>query len=294
MGQLQHGWRSCPKCQGMYYAGFVPFEGVCPAGGQHSHAKSFAYSMTFDAQQDDKTQGGFASCKKCQGLFFAGFGQNQGVCPAGGAHDSTGSFSYAMLHDVGTPEGTQSEFRSCSKCRGLYFGPFPGVCPAGGAHDPDGSFNYAMHVQSNDPNSLSFDSGLLTVPGALPLDAFVQLLVRSDGSYHVFRHVHISGLDEIEYTLTGLLLMPTGEPSFRFEHQGSINPINDPDEVGVDGRDPRIAAHFDSMPGAKWIGGLGGKSVPEEFISDLIKKALAAAEDAAIKAAEQALVTLAF
>lgn len=41
---IQKEWRSCPKCQGMHFAG-LPGEGICPAGGRHTHTNSFAYDM---------------------------------------------------------------------------------------------------------------------------------------------------------------------------------------------------------------------------------------------------------
>jgi len=44
----QGGWRSCPKCQGLHFAGFPDFKGVCPAGGQHEQTGSFAYVLAHD------------------------------------------------------------------------------------------------------------------------------------------------------------------------------------------------------------------------------------------------------
>jgi hypothetical protein len=89
----QSGWAACPKCQGLHFAGFPNFKGVCPAGGQHEQTNSFAYSMPHDIPATANFQSDFRSCKKCQGLFFGPFA---GRCPAGGEHDSDGSFNYAM------------------------------------------------------------------------------------------------------------------------------------------------------------------------------------------------------
>src|SRR5262245_1234069 len=58
MSKIQSGWRSCPKCQGMHFAGF-PGKGVCPAGGQHDQTNSFAYAMEFDSV--DSAQAGAAA-----------------------------------------------------------------------------------------------------------------------------------------------------------------------------------------------------------------------------------------
>ena len=140
---LQEGWRSCPKCQGMHFAGF-PGKGACPAGGSHEEDGSFHYAMVFDSRGSSQVQEGWASCPKCQGMHFAGF-PDKGACPAGGSHEETGTFRYAMVFDVPVAEGQQADWRACAKCNGLFFGPVHGRCPKdGGQHDPTGSFNYIM------------------------------------------------------------------------------------------------------------------------------------------------------
>jgi Common central domain of tyrosinase len=81
-------------------------------------------------------------CHKCEGLYFAG---NPGShCPAGGAHDQTGSGNYSLVANAPPAHG-QSNWRWCHKCQGMYFGGNPGShCPAGGAHDQAGSGNYTV------------------------------------------------------------------------------------------------------------------------------------------------------
>ena len=62
-------------------------------------------------------------CHKCQGLFFAG---NAGShCPAGGAHDKTGSGNYDLVQNWPQAPG-QDNWRWCHKCQGLYFAGNPG------------------------------------------------------------------------------------------------------------------------------------------------------------------------
>jgi hypothetical protein len=135
----------------MYFGGFPNFKGVCPAGGQHDETNSFQYSVAFNAAAGPNMQTGWASCPKCQGLHFAGFPNFKGVCPAGGSHVETNSFAYALPFNVLANAATQTEFRSCKKCLGLFFGPFKGKCPAGGQHDATGSFDYGMTVVSRTP-----------------------------------------------------------------------------------------------------------------------------------------------
>jgi len=81
-------------------------------------------------------------CHKCQGMYFGG-SATQGVCPAGGQHDHTGSGNYDLAHDWAAAPG-QSNWNWCNKCQGLHFGGSPGVCPAGGAHSTAGSGDYKL------------------------------------------------------------------------------------------------------------------------------------------------------
>lgn len=148
-GKIQGGWASCPKCQGMHFAGF-PFKGVCPADQlQHEQTGSFAYAMIFDSPPGDHIQLGWASCPKCQGMHFAGFPDNKGFCPADHLqHSQTGSFAYAMKFGVSQTDNVQVGWRACPKCQGLFFGPFNGKCPRGGEHSVEGSFEYAMQIEN--------------------------------------------------------------------------------------------------------------------------------------------------
>jgi hypothetical protein len=139
--KVQGGWRSCPKCQGLHFAGF-PVKGVCPAGGQHDQTGSFAYLMLFDSSPGSHMQADWRACSKCQGLFFGPF---KGRCPAGGEHDPANSFRYTMIFDQPAQAYLQPDWKSCRKCQGLFFGPFKGRCPAdNGPHDESGSFNYIL------------------------------------------------------------------------------------------------------------------------------------------------------
>ena len=82
-------------------------------------------------------------CHKCQGLYFSG-GANQGHCPAGAAHDHTGSGDYMLMQSANYPG--QNNWRWCNKCQGLSFAgqATQGTCPAGGVHDHTGSGNYVL------------------------------------------------------------------------------------------------------------------------------------------------------
>jgi hypothetical protein len=98
-------------------------------------------------------QTGWAWCGNCQGLYFTG-SSDQGVCPAGGQHDGSGSAHYVL--DVGAdpaahPHG-QPAWAWCHKCQGLGYGPqfASSLCPAGGQHDATGSGNYTLDFEAAD------------------------------------------------------------------------------------------------------------------------------------------------
>lgn len=98
------------------------------------------------------TQNDWASCAKCQGFFYAPL---QGKCPAGGEHDQTNSFHYAVDYNIPANGNIQTGWASCPKCQGMHFAGFPtkGVCPAGGQHAETGSFAYALrHDLAPAPN----------------------------------------------------------------------------------------------------------------------------------------------
>ncbi len=98
-------------------------------------------------------QTGWAWCGNCQGLYFTG-GSDQGVCPAGGQHEGSGSAHYVL--DVGAdpaahPHG-QPAWAWCHKCQGLGYGPqfASSRCPAGGQHDATGSGSYTLDFEAAD------------------------------------------------------------------------------------------------------------------------------------------------
>ncbi len=75
------------------------------------------------------------------------------LCPAGGAHDPSGSGAYKL--DVAPPlpgsdvlglPDAQDNWRWCGKCSALHFGAGASVCPAGGVHDSTGSENYWLNT----------------------------------------------------------------------------------------------------------------------------------------------------
>ena len=92
----QHGWRWCPKCQGLFY-GPGQSSSHCPAGGAHDGSTSGDYSLIMN-DLNSPGEHGWNWCQKCQGM-FQGPSQSSSRCPAGGPHDGSASGNYAMLLD---------------------------------------------------------------------------------------------------------------------------------------------------------------------------------------------------
>ena len=143
----QSDWRWCDKCQGLFFAGGNTL-GACPAGGAHNDTGSGDYTLaqSGNGQSDSKCQPDWRWCNRCQGLFFAG-NNTLGACPAGGAHNDTGSGDYKLAMSG----NGQSDWRWCNRCQGLFFAGNNtlGACPAGGAHNDTGSGDYTLAMSGN-------------------------------------------------------------------------------------------------------------------------------------------------
>jgi hypothetical protein len=95
---MQDNWLWCNKCSGLHLnQGARP----CPAGGTHDPAGSGNYVLAYGAVPDasnlgiNSTQPNWLWCSKCAGLHYQ---WGNSVCPAGGAHDATGSANYWLAN----------------------------------------------------------------------------------------------------------------------------------------------------------------------------------------------------
>jgi len=101
--KTQARWRKCEKCFTMYYNG----EGspkLCSSGGRHSRAQQRCYDLSTNRlhgpvlnPEGPHRQGAWRYCGRCGSLFFDGFVDNKGVCPAGGAHAALGD-TFVLSH----------------------------------------------------------------------------------------------------------------------------------------------------------------------------------------------------
>jgi hypothetical protein len=124
-----------------------PQKGRCAATGGGHTADGLTFNLPHDTPETDHDQAHWRFCNRCASLFFHG-GPESGTCPAGGGHGTRSQLDFVLRHDV--PEDfpvTQSAWRFCGRCSGLFFDGFPhkGVCPAGGPHDAAG-FVFVLHT----------------------------------------------------------------------------------------------------------------------------------------------------
>ena len=108
------------------------------------------------------------------GHAFRGF-SGEGRLPGRRTAFGSRQLAYAIAHDGPASSNIQSDWRSCSKCQGLFYGPFKGRCPTGGARVADGSFNYALpyavaapppQAPQSSAFTWSFSAGKVTVESA--------------------------------------------------------------------------------------------------------------------------------
>jgi len=137
----QAGWRFCFRCHSLYFDGFSPQKGACPAGGGHA-AAGFVFYLPHDHAGPLGGQADWRFCHKCFAMFWAFDPSNQGLCPAGGRHEAAG-FVFFLPHDHNGPG--QPEWRFCDKCRVMFWNgeANKGVCRAGGGHNAQG-FNFKL------------------------------------------------------------------------------------------------------------------------------------------------------
>jgi hypothetical protein len=118
------------------------------------------FSMAFQSK--------WRMCINCMGLFFGGHA-TKGACPSVddgvlvGPHMTGGiKRSFLVEFDDGiTQPNTQSGWRYCWRCEGMFFkdNGTNGVCPAGGEHDPSASGKYRFAGEGQIPSPIDVPSG---------------------------------------------------------------------------------------------------------------------------------------
>src|SRR4029453_8493889 len=154
----QAKWRRCRKCETMFWSGYSPSQGICPAdrlphesADQILYVLSHDYVLPHDQPEDSNHVANWRRCKVCSCLFWDGLWL-KGRCPGGTGpdpgHDAIGNETadpvgalvrneLILTHNVQADSHHQADWRLCTKCLGLYRGDDPtgNVCPSQGKHE---------------------------------------------------------------------------------------------------------------------------------------------------------------
>ena len=99
-----------------------------------------------------------------------------------------------------------------------------------------------------DNNTAMFDSGFIR--SGLPLDAWAHLTMRRNGDYTFATHVHDSGADKINYTISAVLVTAKGIV-FTFQHSGHTGGLvggsRNSNYTNPASNNPIIAREFDGI-----------------------------------------------
>lgn len=139
-GRLR-SWRSCAKCEALFWDGDPSFKGVCQRGGAHEADPAIPaeFMLEADLPEDDQHQANWHRCRKCLALSWAGDPSDAGHCPAGGQHEPTEG-ALRVPH-VFEDAHHQPFWRFCHKCFALYWdgSNTKGSCPKDhGPHEAAG------------------------------------------------------------------------------------------------------------------------------------------------------------
>lgn len=226
----QPGWRACSKCGSLYFDGFPDNKGRCPKGGGHEFRDSFNYIVPYGSGQNGSNQAEWRACGKCQVIFYDGFPDNKGKCPAGGGHErSAASFNYVLKHDVAPAAFVQNAWRYCSKCAVLFYDGSPnykGVCPAGGGHEYRKGLGYAyllgfLPPPPPPPTQLDFNASPIGFKSGIAAGGWSHLTLFPDGRYQYKGHFHDSGAVSYKVGSAWMVRSASGV-AFEFAKAGSI------------------------------------------------------------------------
>jgi len=146
-------------------------------------------------------------------------------------------------------------------------------------------------VMSNNGTTATYNSGEITVPGALPLSGYLTVLFDQQGDFTFTSHAHDAGFDGINYNIAAVILTANGM-AFTFSHsgylQGTIDaPFGTPnrdDDYTTGGFNQEIANEWANIPGSMMGWSLSGTDEIGQMLNGLLNQLLQAAGKAAATA----------
>ncbi len=153
-----NGWRSCRRCEALFWDGDPAFKGVCQRQGAHeaNPADPANYSLARGLAEGPQDQASWWRCGKCLLLFFDDGRSSAGLCPDGGGHSKDGAGLSAPHGSIEEDPKNQAHWRFCRKCSGLFFaaGSDLGTCAKDhGPHQPMGFDFVLTHDVGEDAGS---------------------------------------------------------------------------------------------------------------------------------------------
>jgi LGFP repeat len=143
-------------------------------------------------------------------------------------------------------------------------------------------------VEQAPGDTIRFDSGQVNVPGSLPLNGNVGVVVQRNGAFTFDTHVHNSEKlpGSIDYAMVVILVTSAGNV-FEFVHKGTVDGLfsDRQDDQSTSDQNPALAAAFDDiLTTGRLQPTLTGKDNLVGAITDLIGEAVKELAAAGIKA----------
>jgi hypothetical protein len=149
-------------------------------------------------------------------------------------------------------------------------------------------------------DAIDANDGSSSLKSDLALGGSAHLVVTDKGAFTFNSHAHDSGFDNIDYTLAGILMTPSGL-AFTFQREGNVEgtiaglPFGTPrrdDNHTSSGSNPAIRDEFERLRGAIFVGTLVGTDTLVAGVTGLIGDALKSAAQKFGLAAATAVIAL--
>ena len=232
---VQNNWRYCDKCFNLFYDGAAE-KGRCSAGAGH-RAQGYNFLLLYGNLPEVRNgQINWRYCEKCRVMFFDG-SNVKGRCAAGVVHNAAG-YNFRLGHEITISANDQADWRFCEKCFAMFFNGYPGKgsCPAGGGHVAQGYSFVLSHAPAaaftTGAEEVNFRQEIVT-PSGTALRGFVDLTLRSDGTYKSHFHMRSTGAIDYNFTVRAAFAASNGM-TFALQHSGrtegtNINLFDKPD-----------------------------------------------------------------
>lgn len=170
--KTQSRWRWCDKCYALFFNGYSPQAGKCPAGGGHNAATNSVYRIPHSVPSDGTNRAGYRFCTKCFWMFWDGY-NTKGNCPGGGGHTAAGHH-FVLPHNLPQTYSKRVELRT------------DGWAPISGWTEisckSNGDFSFAGHIRNSGAINIRFTLGVALVSPTGNSFGFAAVSKKVDGT----------------------------------------------------------------------------------------------------------------